>query len=65
MLSADATEERNKSEFASLHDGYLMKPVELTALYDQISTLLDIHWHFKNTDCRCETQKGEHRHGHG
>jgi CheY-like chemotaxis protein len=44
MLSALAPDQAQEIEPERLHDGYLMKPVDLRQLLDTIHVLLDIEW---------------------
>ena len=44
MLSALAPDQAQEVEPERLHDGYLMKPVDLRQLLDTIHVLLDIEW---------------------
>jgi len=44
MLSALEPDQAQEIEPERLHDGYLMKPVDLRQLLDTIHVLLDIEW---------------------
>ena len=44
MLSALAPDKAHQLEHERLHDGYLMKPVHLRQLLEQMHILLDIEW---------------------
>jgi signal transduction histidine kinase/ActR/RegA family two-component response regulator len=47
MLSALAPDKTRELEHERLHDGYLMKPVHLRQLLEQIHILLDIEWTYE------------------
>ncbi|HMK81371.1 MAG TPA: ATP-binding protein [Xanthobacteraceae bacterium] len=49
MLSALAPDKAHALEHERLHDGYLMKPVHLRQLLEQMHILLDIEWTYDRT----------------
>jgi signal transduction histidine kinase/CheY-like chemotaxis protein len=49
MLSALAPDKAHELEHERLHDGYLMKPVHLRQLLEQMHLLLDIEWTYDKT----------------
>lgn len=49
MVSADASEGRNRPESPTLHNGYIIKPVRLNLLLDHIARLLTLDWRFEKS----------------
>ncbi|MDF1629457.1 MAG: ATP-binding protein [Alcanivoracaceae bacterium] len=49
MVSADASEGRNREESPVLHNGYVIKPVRLNLLLDHIARLVALKWRFEKT----------------
>jgi CheY-like chemotaxis protein/anti-sigma regulatory factor (Ser/Thr protein kinase) len=49
MVSADASEGRNRLESPTLHNGYIIKPVRLNLLLDHIARLLNLDWRFEKS----------------
>jgi len=49
MVSADASEGRNRPESPVLHNGYVIKPVRLNLLLDHIARLVALTWRFEKT----------------
>ena len=49
MVSADASEGRNRPESPTLHNGYIIKPVRLNLLLDHIARLLLLDWRFEKS----------------
>jgi CheY-like chemotaxis protein/anti-sigma regulatory factor (Ser/Thr protein kinase) len=52
MLSALAPDKDQETEPERLHDGYLMKPVDLRQLLDTIHVLLDVEWTYDTEPAR-------------
>lgn len=50
MVSADAEEGHHTTDIPDLHNGYIVKPVRLTLLLDNIARVLGLDWRYERSD---------------
>ena len=48
MISADANELHTDGNSKTAHDAYMVKPIKLVSLQDQLAKFLDITWHYES-----------------
>jgi hypothetical protein len=46
MISADARQESQRISAATHHDAYLMKPLQLSTLFETLKNLLNLEWRY-------------------